>query len=78
VYKAIEEAGAGLMAAGPLASNPELAQFGEGVGAAAVNFIQLDEITRQADFIPFFDESLIGGGELRQLCQVMGRAISTP
>jgi hypothetical protein len=70
VFRAIEEAGAGLMGAGPQASNPVLAGLGEGVGAAAVNFIRLDEATRPAGF-PFFDESLIGGGDLRLLCQEM-------
>ena len=40
--------------------------------------IALDEDARAIGFIPYFDESWIGGEALRQLCIDLGRPVSQP
>ena len=78
IYLAIEETGAELATAGHSADNPELGQAGVNVGNAALRNIEMDEAAREIGFVPFFDETLIGGGLLSQLCLEMGRPISRP
>ena len=78
IYSAIEEAGATLSTAGLSADDPELGQVGEKVGNAAVQAIQYPEELREIGWIDFFDESLIGGEALSQLCLEMGRPVSQP
>ncbi len=78
IYLAIEEAGAALVDAGKSADDPDLGQIGENVGNAAVRAIELNEEARQIGFVPFFDESWIGGEALSQLCLQIGKPISQP
>jgi hypothetical protein len=78
IYEAIEDAGAELVITSQSADDPELARLGEAVGEAAVEHIQMDESARQIGFVPFFEESYIGGEVLSQLCAEMGRPISLP
>ena len=78
IYSAIEEAGATLSTAGLSADDPELGQVGEKVGNAAVRAVQYTEELREIGWIDFFDESLIGGEALSQLCLEMGRPVSQP
>jgi hypothetical protein len=78
IYEAIEDAGAELTITSQSADDPELARLGEAVGEAAVEQIQMDESARRIGFVPFFDESMIGGEALSQLCADMGRPISLP
>jgi len=78
IYLAIEETGAALATAGHSADNPELGQVGVEVGNAALRVIEMDEVAREIGFVPFFDETMIGGELLSQLCLEMGRLISQP
>lgn len=78
IYEAIEDAGQALVSASRSADNPDLADIGEAVGEATVKFIQLNDDARAIGFIPFFDESLIGGNELSQICEEIGRPVSLP
>jgi len=78
IYLAIEESGSELATAGQSADNPELSQVGVRVGNAAVRAIEMDEAARQIGFVPFFDEKLIRGEMLSQLCLELGRPISIP
>ena len=78
IYQAVEDAGVALSTAGLSADDPELGQVGERVGNAAVQAIQYSDELREIGWIDFFDESLIGGEALSQLCLEMGRPDSLP
>ena len=75
IYADIENAAQDLEEAGSAADNTELGRLAERVGVKAYDFIQLDEGTREIGFIPYFEESLIGGEALNNLCSEIGREI---
>ena len=78
IYLAIEETGAALAAAGRSADSSELGEAGVAVGNAAVKDIEMDETAREIGFVPYFDESRIGGKLLSNLCSELGKPISYP
>lgn len=78
IYDAIAAAGQALVDASRSADNPALATVAEVIGESAVRFVESNANLRAQGFVPFFEESLIGGSELSQICAEIGRPISLP
>ena len=75
IYRDIEEAALALKKAGETADNSGLKRAAEIIGQSAYDFIQLDQTARDIGFIPYFEESLIGGEDLNALCAGIGQLI---
>lgn len=74
----LAEAGETLVAVSKDANTPELEEAGQRVGEAAASFADRNASLVEQGFVPFFEESLVGGSELRLLCEEIGRPVTLP
>jgi len=79
IWNAVTDAGEALITTSELADTVELKEAGQQAGEMAVRFFSdnSSKIINQG-FIPFFSETFVGGGELRQLCKEVGNPVTVP
>jgi len=78
IFENITAVGKSLIAVSESANTLELGEAGKAVGEAVSKFAEANAGLIEQGFVPFFDESLIGGETLSQLCEEIGIPIAIP
>jgi len=78
VWEAVTSAGLVLIAASEAAETAELGAAGKLTGEAAASFTDRNKSLVERGFIPFFNEEIIAGSGLSQLCEQIGTPVTLP